>query len=260
MYVFVNGHDLNNLKSDIKFKIMMNRIVIQTLFFLLMVTSVSAQDVATFFSKSDSFFKEYVVDGKVKYAAVKSNPEALKEALNSAKGISVSKSNAATYQAFWINAYNLLVIDGIVNNYPLKSPLDVAGFFDKTKHEIAGKSVTLNGIENDLLRAQFPAEARFHFVLVCAGLGCPPIINTAYKPNTIDGQLQKQTVLALNNPNFIKVNKNKVQISQLFEWYKGDFEQKGSTVDFINTYRKEQLPENAKVSYYPYDWSLNETK
>ena len=46
-------------------------------------------------------------------------------------------------------------------------------------------------------------------------------------------QLQKQTILALNNPNFIKVNKNKAQISQLFEWYKGDFEQKGSIVDFI---------------------------
>lgn len=233
---------------------------IQTLFLFLIVTSVSAQEVGAFFSKSDSFFKEYVVDGKVKYAAIKNNPEALNDVLESAKSITVSKSNAATYQAFWINAYNLLVIDGIVKNYPLKSPLDVAGFFDKTKHEIAGKSVTLNGIENDLLRAEFPTEARFHFVLVCAGLGCPPIINTAYKPNTLDDQLQKQTVLALNNPNFIKVNKNKVQISQLFEWYKGDFEQKGSTVDFINTYRKEQLSEKAKVSYYPYDWSLNETK
>ena len=33
-----------------------------------------------------------------------------------------------------------------------------------------------------------------------------------------------------------------------------------SKKNFINTYRKEQLPEKAKVSYYPYDWSLNETK
>ena len=238
----------------------MNRTLLQTLFFFLIVTNISAQDVSTFFSKSDSFFKANVVDGKVKYADIKNNPEALYALLETAKGISVSKSDAATYQSFWINAYNLLVIDGIVKNYPLKSPLDVAGFFDKTKHEIGGKSVTLNGIENDLLRAKFPTEARFHFVLVCAGLGCPPIINTAYKPATLESQLQEQTVLALNNPNFIKVNKNKAQISQLFEWYKGDFEQNGSTVDFINAYRKEQLPENTKVSYYPYDWSLNEAE
>jgi hypothetical protein len=238
----------------------MKRTFIQSLFFLLIVTSVSAQDVVTFFNKSDSFFKENVVNGKVKYAAIKSNPETLNAVLATAKGITVSKSDAATYQAFWINVYNLIVIDGIVKNYPLKSPLDVAGFFDKTKHDVGGKSVTLNGIENDLLRAAFPTEARFHFVLVCAGLGCPPIINTVYSPKTLESQLQKQTVLALNNPNFIKVNKNKVQISQLFEWYKGDFEQRGSTVDFINTYRKEQLPEKAKISYYPYDWTLNEAK
>ncbi|WP_282050591.1 DUF547 domain-containing protein [Maribacter aquivivus] len=238
----------------------MKRTLIQTLFFLLIVTNISAQDVAAFFNKSDGFFKTNVVDGKVKYADIKNNPDALKSILESAKGISVSETDAATYQAFWINAYNLLVIDGIVKNYPLKSPLDVVGFFDKTKHEIGGRSITLNGIENDLLRAKFPAEARFHFVLVCAGLGCPPIINSAYTPKALESQLQKQTVMALNNPTFIKVNKNKVQISQLFEWYKGDFEQKGSTVDFINIYRKEQLPDNAKVSYYSYDWSLNEAK
>ena len=238
----------------------MKRIFIQTLFLFLTVTNLSAQDLNGFFNSADSFFKTNVVNGKVKYADIKGNPEALNTILESAKGISVSESDATTYQAFWINAYNLLVIDGIVKNYPLKSPLDVVGFFDKTKHKIGGKSVTLNGIENDLLRAKFSSEARFHFVLVCAGLGCPPIINKGYRPNTLDSQLQKQTILALNNANFIKVNENKVKISQLFEWYKGDFEQKGTTLDFINTYRKEKLPENAKLSYYPYDWSLNEAK
>ena len=238
----------------------MKRIFIQTLFLFLTVTNLSAQDLNGFFNSADSFFKTNVVNGKVKYADIKGNPEALNTILESAKGISVSESDATTYQAFWINAYNLLVIDGIVKNYPLKSPLDVVGFFDKTKHKIGGKSVTLNEIENDLLRAKFSSEARFHFVLVCAGLGCPPIINKGYRPNTLDSQLQKQTILALNNANFIKVNENKVKISQLFEWYKGDFEQKGTTLDFINTYRKEKLPENAKLSYYPYDWSLNEAK
>ena len=107
----------------------MKRTLIQTLFFLLIVTNISAQDVAAFFNKSDGFFKTNVVDGKVKYADIKNNPDALKAILESAKGISVSETDAATYQAFWINAYNLLVIDGIVKNYPLKSPLDVAGFF-----------------------------------------------------------------------------------------------------------------------------------
>ena len=103
----------------------------------------------------------------------------------------------------------------------------------------------------------FKKEARFHFVLVCAGLGCPPLINKAYKPSSLEAQLQRQTEIALNNPDFIKVKGNKVQLSQIFEWYKGDFTQDGTEIDYINKFRKEAISEKAKVSYYSYDWRLN---
>ncbi|WP_299213218.1 DUF547 domain-containing protein, partial [uncultured Dokdonia sp.] len=142
----------------------------------------------------------------------------------------------------------------------LKKPLDIKGFFDKITYELGGVKTTLNELENILLRKVFPQEARFHFVLVCAGLGCPPIINEAYTPGKLETQLQRQTTIALNNPNFIKVKGNKVQLSQIFEWYKADFTQNGNEIDYINTFRKEAIPTNAKVSYYPYDWTLNEVK
>lgn len=236
----------------------MKQNLLRTALFFLMVTYLPAQELTTFFEKSDTFFKTHVRNGLVNYAAVKKNPQTLESILDDAKKISVQKSDAINYQSFWINAYNLLVIDGIVSEYPLKSPLDIQGFFDKNKHSIGGKSLTLNDIENKMLRAEFPQEARFHFVLVCAGLGCPPIIDEAYVPQKLETQLQKQTVLALNDPEFIQVVKNKVKISQIFEWYKGDFEQTGDVLDFINRYRDEKLPENSKVSYYPYDWTLND--
>lgn len=228
---------------------------------ILLILSISfgyAQSTSEFFSKSDTFFKDKVKNGRVTYKAIKENPSALNQLLVMAKDIAVTNDNAAEYQAFWINGYNLLVIDGIVKNYPIKSPLDIPGFFDKKKNEIGGTSITLNDIENKLLRKNFPKEPRFHFVLVCGGLGCPPIINASYSPSNLDAQLEKQTKLALNDPGFIQVNKNKVRISQIFEWYKGDFEHDGKVVDFINKYKSEKLPENAKVSYYPYDWTLNE--
>jgi len=227
---------------------------------LLSISVTSAQSTSEFFSKSDAFFKANVKKGKVTYKSIKDNPDALNQLLAMAKSISVSKDNVAEYQAFWINGYNLLVIDGIIKNYPIKSPLDKPGFFDKNKNEIGGTSITLNDIENKLLRKNFPKEARFHFVLVCGGLGCPPIINEAYTPYKLYEQLEQQTKLALNDPKFIQVNKNKVKISQIFEWYKGDFEHDGKVTDFINKYKSEKLPEKVKVSYYPYDWTLNETK
>ena len=228
---------------------------------IIAIQTSKAQDLSDFFSKSDHFFHTYIKDGKVDYKAIKTDPKALNEVLEIAASVSITKDDSNAYQAFWINGYNLHVIKGVVDQYPVKSPLDIPGFFDTTKRNIGGMQITLNAIENELLRASFPSEARFHFVLVCAGLGCPPIINGAYLPGDLETQLQTQTELALNNPNFIQVKGKRVLLSQLFEWYKVDFTQKGkSEIDFVNTYRKEKISPNAKIGYYPYDWTLNETK
>lgn len=230
-------------------------------FIVLLVSSLTfAQSTTDFFNTSDAFFKANVKNGRVQYKNIKSNTSDLDALLEMAKEISVTTDKASEYQSFWINAYNLAVIRGVISNYPLKSPLDIGGFFDKTKYDIGGTSITLNDIENKMLRAKFPKEPRFHFVLVCGGLGCPPIIASAYTPSNLEAQLTTQTKKALNDSNFIRVNKNKVKISQIFEWYKGDFEHDGTVVDFINKYKSDKLPPKAKVSYYPYDWTLNEVK
>ena len=230
------------------------------LFTLLVAQALSAQSTDAFFTNADTFFKTYIKNGRVDYAAVQSNPKTLDALLEDARTIEVSKTDVKTYQAFWINAYNLSVIKGIVSKYPVKQPLSIKGFFDKQKHTIGGSSITLNDIENKKLRAVFPDEARFHFVLVCAGLGCPPIINEAYTPAKLENQLQQQTKLAINNPSFIRVKGNKVQISQIFEWYNEDFTRNGSVLSFINTYRDTKIDASAKLSYYPYDWTLNDIK
>lgn len=229
--------------------------------FLSITFSINAQSTSEFFSKTDAFLSAHVKNGRVDYATIKSDPADLNALVEMAKGISISRDSANEYQAFWINGYNISVIKGVVDNYPLKSPLDVSGFFDKIKYDIGGESISLNDIEHQLLRENFSKDPRFHFVLVCAGLGCPPIIDEAYTPTRLKSLLNRQTKKALNDPNFIRVNKNKAKISQIFEWYKGDFTQDGqSLVDFINKYKTEKLPEKTKVSYYPYDWTLNESK
>ncbi|WP_103069563.1 DUF547 domain-containing protein [Aquimarina sediminis] len=233
---------------------------ITILLFILSVQYGFSQSTADFFAQADSFFKTYISNGRVDYKNIKKDTSSLDKLLDMAAVIKVDTNDPKTYKAFYINAYNLAVIKGIVNRYPVKSPINIKGFFDKTTYTVGGKKTTLNDIENKLLRKNFPKEARFHFVLVCAGLGCPPIIASAYKPVTLEKQLQRQTVKALNNPNFIRVKGKKVQLSQIFEWYKGDFTHDGSEIDYVNKYREEKIPTGAKVSYYPYDWSLNHVK
>lgn len=225
---------------------------------LIMTVGVNAQDLKSFFDQTNLFLETHVKNGKVDYKTIHNDPSSLNEILKIAEGISVDISEANNYQAFWINAYNLSVIKGIINNYPTKSPLDNPGFFDKTTYSLAGKAITLNDIEHKLLRANFK-DARFHFVLVCGAVGCPPLINKAYLPKTLNAQLDSQTKKALNG-NFLIVNskKKRVEASEIMKWYKADFTMNGkSEIDFINKYRKEQIPDNYKLSYFTYNWSLN---
>ncbi|MDC6389197.1 DUF547 domain-containing protein [Maribacter sp. PR1] len=229
--------------------------------FLIIFLTVNGQDLHDYIDGVDNFFMTHVKDGRVNYQGIKKNPGELEKLVNSAKSISVTISNPNEYQAFWINTYNIMVIKGVVENYPIKTPLDIPGFFDSIEYQVGGKSLTLNEIENDVLRANFPKEPRFHFVLVCAGLGCPPIIPEAYKPSELDNQLQIQTEKSLNNPDFIKVKNDEVEVSQIFEWYQEDFTHEGKSIkDFINGYRKDKISLNSKLSYYPYNWKLNELK
>ena len=225
---------------------------------LLMAKPLFSQDLNGFFSKSDTFFKTYVSNGKVAYDKLHKDQSKLNDLLTIATNANVSVDKATTYQAFWINAYNLSVIKGILDNYPIKSPLDKSGFFDKIKHKLAGKNITLNDIEHKLLRAKFK-DPRFHFVLVCGAVGCPPLINKAYLPTTLNAQLEKQTKLSLNG-NFLQVNTKKKRVlgSEILKWYKEDFTMNGiSEIDFINKYRTEKIPNNFKLGYFTYNWNLN---
>jgi len=218
-----------------------------------------SQNLNVFFTKADAFFKENVANGKVAYSKINSQQNDLNELLTLADGVAVSEKETNQYQAFWINAYNLSVIKGIIDNYPTKSPLDNPGFFDKTKYSLGGKSITLNDIEHNLLRAKFK-DARFHFVLVCGAIGCPPLINRVYLPETLDMQLETQTKIALNG-SFLKVNakKKRVEASEIMKWYKEDFTMNGEKeIDFINKYRVKKIPQNYKLNYFTYNWNLNE--
>ncbi|NRD19269.1 DUF547 domain-containing protein [Winogradskyella eckloniae] len=225
---------------------------------LLVSLSVSAQDLDLFFTQTNLFLGKHVSKGKVDYASIHKDQSELDELLKIASSISVKSTDANNYKAFWINAYNISVIKGIIDNYPTKSPLDNSGFFDKTTYKLAGKDITLNDIEHKLLRAKFK-DARFHFVLVCGAVGCPPLINKAYLPSTLETQLENQTVKALNG-SFLKVNtkKKKVEASEIMKWYKEDFTMDGITeIEFINKYRTEKIPDNFKLSYFTYNWNLN---
>lgn len=160
--------------------------------------------------------------------------------------------------AYWINAYNAYTILLIIKNYPIKSIKDIKSPWDKKFINIEGKKYSLNDIEHKILRKKFN-EPRIHFAIVCASYSCPKLLNKAFEAKKINEQLNAQTRDFLSDETKNVLTPNKVYLSQIFNWFKGDFTKNQSLITFINKYsmKKFIINEKAKITYKKYDWSLN---
>jgi hypothetical protein len=209
-----------------------------------------------YFNKINIFLAKNVKSGKVNYKVIAADKTGLDEIITYAS-TKQKFINSDEKKAYYLNTYNMLVIKGIINNYPTKGPMEIKGFFDKKEYAVNGASVTLNYIENDIIRKTYN-DARIHFALVCGAKSCPPIQNFAFTTTKLESQLDVLTKQSIQNKNFTKIEGNKVSISMLFNWYKDDFiKSKGSIIAFLNAYLKTPIPNTAVVENYTYDWALN---
>ena len=265
--------------------IMKNRILIISLI-LLSILSVIVQynfrielDARSIEVESDSSFSHnlfnqvlqtHVDKGRVDYAKLKENPSIFEAYLDQLATANPSKMNYNEQLTFWINAYNALIIKGVIDHYPTKSVRKIKwfrGFFSRLKFHVAEKTYTLNQIEHDIIRTEF-VDPRIHFALVCASLSCPPIENNVFLPETIEEQLDEVTQKFITNPEKVKLDrqKRKVYLSKIFKWYKDDFTEGYDGVpDFLADYLPADdadfvLEDDIKFHYLDYDWSLNDKK
>ncbi len=232
------------------------------LFVVLRIPVTEATELKTFTTDANVFFSKHVENGSVAYAKIKAQISGVESLYKQIGEMSLTGADENEIKSFYINAYNIIVIYWVAKHYPLKSPLDNSGFFDKVKHIVAGEPLTLNALEIKKLLQPYK-DARFHFALACAAKSCPPLASFAYTPAKVNQQLDERTVLALNNKEWIKVypNQKKVELSKIFEWYKADFTTQGlSSIEWINKYRNEKIPNTYSVGYYEYNWELNEKK
>ena len=222
----------------------------------------SEDDLRLFCRLSNFYFKKYVHNGLVNYQNANKNPSELKALYQLIRQVDLSEATEKELKAFYINAYNILVIYQISEIYPIKTPLDEKGFFSAKKHLIGGQELTLDELEKDKMIKEFK-DSRFHFVLSCAAVSCPKLANFAYQPEDVEKLLEERTMIALNDTNFVKVDRasKKVILSKVFDWYRGDFGQTNSAIlSYVNKYRENKIPSDFTVSFYEYNWTLNERK
>jgi hypothetical protein len=232
--------------------------------------------------------------GLVDYQALRANRQGLDAfatALGTLPPAVYSNWNRKDQIAFWINAYNALTLEAIVDHYPIQASLlksavfprnsirQIPGVWTELRFEVVGKQVTLDHIEHQNPREQFN-EPRIHMALVCAGKGCPPLRNEPYTGDRLDEQFSDQARKFLAQPDKFRIDRStgQVYLSPIFDWFGGDFvetygagekpksgrsvEEK-AVLNFIATHlqpkdRDYLATADYRVFYLDYDWSLNE--
>jgi hypothetical protein len=230
---------------------------------LFIITSSNAQSNKFDHSIFDALLKNYVDgSGMVNYSAFINNQK-FATYLNAIGNADLNKLRNEDKLTFYINAYNATVIKNVLNHLPINSPMDVDGFFDKIKHTIAGKEITLDELEHKYgLKIETTLS---HFGLVCAAVSCPKLINAAFESESVYEQLEINAKAFLNDPTKNKLDReNKIlYLSEVFKWFKDNFVKKyGSlkemAIHLMNESDAKFLNENEiTIKYMRYNWQLN---
>jgi hypothetical protein len=216
---------------------------------------------------------QYVKDGSVDYGGLADRGQPALNAYLSALGAASPAESGWTRGerlAFWINAYNAFTIRLILDHYPVRSIrsigfLPLAAF--RTKFiplGTDGRRISLNVIENDILRTQFH-DPRIHFAIVCASKSCPALRSEAYRSSVLDQQLDEAARAFLNDPskNRWEPGSRTLYLSSIFKWFHGDFERAGGALPaYVAGYMRPPdaailASGNVRLVFLDYDWSLN---
>jgi Protein of unknown function, DUF547 len=184
--------------------------------------------------------------------------------------------------AFLINAYNAYTVELILTKYPdLKSIRDIGNLITKTWRikffTLLGEERHLDNIEHDIIRAPGAFDdPRIHMAVVCASIGCPALRPEAFTGANLDVTLEDSVKRFLKDKtrNRFNATTGKLEVSKIFDWYKGDFDKghKGysSREVFFGKYADllaadaagQQIVKDGKaaISFLDYDWSLNDKK
>lgn len=221
------------------------------------------------------FLETYVRDdpaglNRVDYAGVTAEDKrALSSYLHGLAATPVSTLNRGEQQAYWINLYNALTVQVIVDHYPVKSIRDIdisPGLFSdgpwaKKLIKIEGEDVSLDDIEHRILRPIWN-DPRIHYAVNCASVGCPDLIGRAYTAQDMDRLLSENAVAYINSPRGVKIADGAITVSKIYDWFQEDFggSEKGVIQHLLTYARGERgaaLQAATEIADYDYDWSLN---
>jgi hypothetical protein len=239
----------------------------------------------------DELLDVYVRDGFVYYNALRLERGKLDRyvaALNGPGALALAKGSPDDQKALWINAYNALVLRTVIDNFPIRgrakeypavSIRQIPGAFEKAVHRVAGRTVSLDAIEKDILVPL--GDARALLALGRGSYGGGRLRSEAFDGPTVNELLTKVSAEAVARGELVRVdiNENLVSMSPLFSWREAAFVE--SFADKADPIFKERspieravlaiiaphlsgpeaqfLPGNTfKMQFHDFDWRLND--
>lgn len=169
--------------------------------------------------------------------------------------------------AYWINAYNAHVFNGVLDRGPEDDSVwgwflrTGKKFFTKREIVLGGETTNLKKLEDVWIREEY-GDPRIHAAINCASVGCPRLPQTAFTGPELDEQLDAAMREFVNEERNVALEDDgkTVTLSKIFDWFEGDFTAEAdSVVAYVNRYRAEdeQIPEGATVEYRKYDKDIN---
>lgn len=193
----------------------------------------------------------------------------LKKYIKKMADIPIDNYNRKEQLAYWINLYNALTVQTVINYYPIVTIQDInispglfsVGPWGANLITINDSPLTLDDINNRIIRAIWN-DSRTHYALNNATIGAPNLSKKVYLGKTIDIQLNEATSIYINSLRGVNVIEGKLIISKLYDWYEEDFGgSKQCVIKHLKQFAKEpllsQLKHTNSIDSYIYNWHIN---
>lgn len=247
-------------------------------------------EVPLFHRPYDQVLDVNVRDGLVYYRALRSERGRLD------RYVASLNVPAATYEAwsrdeqvaFWLNAYNAIVLQTVLNHYPIRgkastypasSVRQIPGAFEQAKHRVAGRSLTLDEIEKTVL-PQFK-DPRVYLALGRGAIGSGRLRSEAYLGSRLQQQLGEVAAEFVNHQPMMKIDRltGQIAVTPIISWREAEFVaayDKGASgpfakrsaveravIEFVSPHllsiEKEFVDKNEfRMVFQTFDWRLND--
>jgi len=227
-------------------------------------------------SQWDALLRHYVVKGqdginRLAYAQFTAEDrQRLDDYIDTMAQRPIRQYSGMQQLAYWINLYNALTVQTVLQYYPLDSIRDIdisPGFladgpWGKQLLSIEGQALSLNDIEHRILRPIWQ-DPRLHYALNCASLGCPNLQDRAFAAEDIDAMLDQAAAAYINHPRGVSIESGKLYVSSIYSWFQSDFGGSDTAVithlqQFAEPALQAELAGIKRITADRYDWALND--